>query len=389
MEHKNSYEISISLEDQDLDTPASNFSFTQKDSIFQFYPTASFKFNDIQGHFSEYLSFINGTKIKITYGTTEEYFPCEYVITKNSIPDQQSMHSFGGISEISLIHYYAFNQSKKSFAYKDEISSIIKKLTQAFQDKNIDVTENKGTWYQSLITDADFMEHYLLPFAYSSSASKTPFFLFIDSNNTFNFQSYNSLFSKKAVEELRFTKKGTPEALGRDSIHSIFPYQSSLQEIRHTLHSYFSSFKKSGVVDITEEVIKDFIYNGQQIPIIANLDNITNCTSIYSEDVEDKDLKNNNLGLKLFQKRNSFVIDKVVVVITLNKKLCAGKKVEIAVPSYNDKENEELSARYSGEYLIESSYHTWNSVQGNTILILSRQATKIPTSYRNAKKLIQ
>jgi hypothetical protein len=389
MEHKNSYEINISIEEQELDSNASNFSFTQKDSIYQLYPTASFKFNDIQGHFSEYLSFINGTKTKIVYGTTEEYFPCEYFIVKNSIPDQQSMHSFGGVSEISLLHYYAFNQSKKSFGYQDEISNIIKKLTQSFKDRVIDVTENKGFWYQSLVTDADFMEHYLLPFAYSSSASKTPFFLFIDSNNTFHFQSYNSLFNKKVVEELRFTKKGTPEALGRDSIHSIFPYQTNLLDIRHTLHSYFSSFKKSGAADITEEVIKDFIYNGQQIPIIANLDNITNYTSIYSEDVDDKDLKNNNLGLKLFQKRNSFTVDKVVVVITLNKNLCAGKKVKILVPTYSDKENEELSARYSGEFLIESSYHTWNSVQGNTILILSRQATKIPTSYRNAKKLIQ
>lgn len=389
MQHNNAYEISIFLEDQELDAIPSNLSFTQRDSIYQLYPVASLKFNDIQGHFSEYLSFINGTKVKIVYGTIDEYFPCEYTIVRNSIPDQQSMHSFGGISEISLLHYFSFNQTKKSFAYKDEISNIIKKLTSSFSNRTIDVTENKGTWYQSLITDADFMENQLLPFSYSSSASKTPFFLFINSNNEFNFQSYNSLFSKTAVEELKFTKKGTPEALGRDSIHTIFPYQPNVNNIRHTLHSYFSTFDKSGANVISDDSIKDFIHNGKQIPIIANLDNFTDYQCLYSNDVDDKDIKNNNLGLKMFQKRDCFTIDKVVVVTTLNKKLCAGKKVKISVPTFSDKEIEELSSRYSGEYIIESSYHTWNSTQGNTILIISRQGTKLPNTYRNASKIIK
>ncbi|MGD9678180.1 MAG: hypothetical protein AB7V16_07425 [Vulcanibacillus sp.] len=389
MVHNNKYEISISLEDQELDSIPSNFSFTQKDSIFNLYPTASLKFNDIQGHFSEYLSFINGTKINITYGLPDEYFSCDYAIIKNSIPDQQSIHSFGGISEMSLLHYYSFNQSKKSFAYKDEISNIIKKITPSFTDRKIEVTENKGVWYQSLITDADFMENYLLPFAYSSTSSKTPFFLFIDSNNTFHFQSYASLFSQKPVEDLQFTKKGTPESAGKNSIHALFPYQSSLSEIRHTIHSYYSQFKKDKVFDINEDIINDFIYQGKQIPIISNIDNVMDYQTLYSDDVEDVDIKNNNLGLRLFQKRNNFTVDKLVVAINLNKNLCSGKKVNILLPTFSDKEIEELSARYSGEYLIESSYHIWSSTQGSTILILSRQGSRFPSSYRNIKKLIQ
>lgn len=389
MEYKNTYNINILLNEQEFDIIPSNFSFVQKDSIFQLYPTAYIKYNDIQALLSEYLAFVNGTKVTIDYGTIENSYSCDYVVVKNSIPDQYSTNSLGGMSEISLLHYFSFNQSKKSFAYKDEISNIISKLTSYFKKKIIEKTENKGIWYQSLITDADFMEHYLLPFAYSSTSSDTPFFLFIDSNNVFHFQSYHSLFTQKSVIELRMYEKGTPSSLGKDAIQAIYPYQSNLLEIRNTLNPYFFNFNNNASYTIFNDTIKKHLYGNKKIPIIFDTNNVyTDVVNLYSEDIEDVNTKNNNNGLKLFHKRNIFVNDKLIIALNLNKDLCAGKKVTVSIPSFGDKENKELSLRYSGDYIIESSYHSWNSAMGNTILVVSRQGSVFHNSYRNVKNII-
>ncbi len=388
MIYNETYEIKISLDGDEIDYTPSAMAFRIKDSIFSLYPTASLNFQDLDGLFSEVLAFVNGTKVDIVYGLRDETEECSFTIIKNSVPDQANANSFGGNLEASLVHHYMYNQSKKSFAYKDEIGNIIKKLisTYNFKKVNIETTVNKGYWYQSLVNDAEFMNNYLLPFAYSTN-SNTPFYLFINSANEFYFQSHKTLMNQNSVEELQLTSKGNVQSNAKNAIQGIYPYQTSISELRSSLHQHVSNFSKDGDFQFEEEIIEDFKGDGK-LPLIANLDNVTDYYSLYSEDVEDPDMKNNNLGLSLFKKRNAFTLDKVVVVLPINRKLCSGKKVKVMIPSYTDKQQEETSARYSGEYLVESSYHIWDGSKGVTILILSRQSLVLPSTYRNSNKLI-
>lgn len=387
----NRYEIEVDVDGVELDYAPSNYSFSLHDSIYKFYPTASFKMNDIGGLYNEFMSFVNGSKIDITYGIDDEFLTCPFSVIKNSIPDRNINNIVGGYTDISLLHEYSSSQTKKSYAYKDEISSIVKKLVgdYNFSKVNIDSTLNKGYWYQPFIFDAEFIQNILLPFAYSSDSNETPFFSFIDVNNQFNFKNYKKMFDSSYVEELVLFPQGSKESLGRNAIISVYPYQSSTSILRPIYNQYEHYFKKDFSFNEEEKTIDSYITtSGVNLPIKADLSNITSMLELYSEDVKDESLKNNNRGLSINRKRDFYTNDKIVTICNLNTNLCSGKKVKVSIPLSGDAKRQEESIRYSGEYIIESSYHTWNTRSGSSTLVLSRQAVKLPDTYRNKKATI-
>ena len=77
-----------------------------------------------------------------------------------------------------------------------------------FDSVDIESTFNSGLWYQPFVTNAEFINNYLLPFAYSTSAQNTPYYSFIDSNNKFNFKSFNSMFTQNPIKEMEYGTKG-------------------------------------------------------------------------------------------------------------------------------------------------------------------------------------
>jgi len=385
------YEISLVMDGVEFDYAPSNYNFSLRDSIYKLYPTMSFNINDIGGIYSEYLFFVNGTKFDVTFGAIDNFVSCPYIIAKNSLPDQTVSSTLGGTAEVSLIHHYLFEQTKISKAFKDEISSIINKVTDyTFSKKNIDKTLNKGYWYQPFVTNANFIQTYLLPFAYASDSNTTPFYSFITINNEYNFRNYKSMMDANPIEELTYYSQGSREALGKNAIISIFPYQSSLSDLQHSYNQYEYSFDKdSGAIE-KNKLINDFIMqNNIRVPLKANLNNITKAIELYSEEVKEENLKNNNLGLSISNKKEIFTNDKVIVVCNLNTKLYSGNKVNINIPLSTDIRKEEKSLRYSGEYLIESSYHNWSGRTGTTILVLSRQGVNLPSNYRNKEQIIK
>lgn len=386
----NRYEIDIKIDDVQLDSSPSNYAFSLHDSIYKVFPTASFKINDLGGLYNEYMSFVNGSKIEITFGLDSDFLVCPFTVIKNSIPDKSVNNSVGGYTELSLLHEYFYNQTKTSFAYKDEISSIVDKVTNYnFSKKNIDKTLNKGYWYQPFIYDIEFIQDILLPFAYSSDSNETPFYCFIDVKNQFNFRNYKKMMDENYVEELVMYPTGSKESLGRNAIVSLYPYQSSLSDIKPIYNQYEYHFDKEGVLVEEENSIDNFILEGGvNVPIKADLNNITSKLELYSDDIKDESLKNNNRGIAINTKKKIYTNDKVVVLCNLNINLTSGKKVKVSVPFSGDNQKEELSIRYSGDYLIESSTHTWNYNSGVTTLVLSRQSIKLPTNFRSKESTI-
>ena len=72
----------------------------------------------------------------------------------------------------------------------------------------------------------------------------------------------------------------------------------------------------------------------------------------------------------------------------LNVGLRSGKKVNILVTA-STTDQEESSMNYSGEYLIETSYHNWDMRSGSTNLVVSRPSITIPNTYFYKSKLVQ
>jgi len=391
--YQNRFFIGVTVEGKDLDFAPSAYSFVIKDSIHNLYPTASITFRDLSGQFNEFMTFVDGVKVAITYGLQDKNITCPFIITRNSMPEQISRTSAGGLLEIPLIHEYYFNQSKQSLAFNDEISNIIRKKAEKFNFKsiNIDTTINKGIWYQPYLSDADFMVKNLLPFAYSSDSQSSPFYLYIDLNNNFYFKSYKKLYmDEKAIYKLKLAPNVTVESMTADVLYSFNPTQVSILDIKEELHRLLFNFDSSGVYDDVQDTISDYPSSGTNkfIPITWDLNNLTNTVELLSEDIQMENTRNNNIGLQNNSMKKAYNIDRVIMMCNLNTDLTSGKKIELNIPIGSDQDKIESSQRYTGNYLIETAYHKWTGALGKTILVCSRQDVNLPSNYTRNSILV-
>lgn len=387
------YEIEVKVNDTVLDYPPSAYTFTMYDSIFSFYSKGSFNFNDITNMFSEFLIFPNGTKIDIKFGIKDNYISCPYTIVRNSMPQQTVQSNMGGTIEIPLVHNYFFNQTNLSKAFiGQEISNIVKQKVQQynFSRFNIENTITKGNWYQPLVNDATFINDFLLPFAYSNDAENSPYYAFVNSDNTFNFTTYKKMFDDKPVLSLALVSSSQVQSLAQDSIYAINFSQESLSNIRPLLNRIISYFDKNGNFNLDEDSILDYPSNRiGNIALQANMTNVTDLYHLLDDDIVDKDIINKNKALQISSMKKAFHIEKVIITTNLNISIMAGKKIKLLLPIRTDEEKTELSNRFSGEYIIESAYHRWTGHIGTSVFVCSRQDIEVPGSYVNKDNLIQ
>ena len=64
--------ISIKVNDCDSGLSPMSFSLTEFDSIYQFYPKVKFAVSDYSGMLNEFMAFVDGTSIEVTFGRTKE-----------------------------------------------------------------------------------------------------------------------------------------------------------------------------------------------------------------------------------------------------------------------------------------------------------------------------
>jgi hypothetical protein len=389
------YEVELKINDTLLDFPPANYIFTIKDSIHSLYPKATLNFNDSSGQFNEFLAFVNGTRVSIKFGNKDDFIICPFVVIKNSIPEQMNQVSFGGTTELELIHEYYIKQQKHAHIYNDEISSIIRKKSKEFpfNTTDLDITQSKGTWYQPLINDSDFMTLLLLPFAYATDSAKSPFYLYIDANNDFYFKSYKKLVVDQKEELELFHKGGIDvDGLAKDRILYINSYQSSTFDLREMHHREVTYLDKSGNLKKEYDSINSYPtasnLPGGKIPIVIDPNLVTGRMRLLDEDISSTSTVNDNNGLQISSMRDGLLPDKIVLSCNLNTNLRAGKKIKVKVYNPSVPDQSEISYRYSGEYLIESSYHKWTGRMASTVLICGRQSIVVPNNYSNSKILL-
>lgn len=383
--------ISLKVNGNDSGLSPMSFSVIEFDSIYQFYPKVKFIVSDYEGIANEYLAFVDGTEVEITFGESDDSVKkCKFVVAKNAVPQQKtSSNGIGGDFEIELIHDYFMKQYKKSDAYQSNISDIVSEIASKYQFDSIDVeqTLNSGYWYQPFVNDSEFIINYLLPFAFSNSAQNTPFYAFIDSNNVFHFKSFNSMFNSTPLKEITYGTYGIDIVANGNIFYSINFSQLELSKIKPYFNCRYYNYDEDGNISLENDSLLKYTKSQGKYPIIGSSTNPTEIISLYDNDIKQDDTKNNNKGFAINLHKDVVLPDKITINTHLDKTLVCGNTIRVNMPNVTSNSSDALSLRNTAIYLIESSYHIWDSKNARTMLVCSKQNVNLTEQYRNNKIL--
>ena len=383
--------ISLKVNGNDSGLSPMSFSVIEFDSIYQFYPKVKFIVSDYEGIANEYLAFVDGTEVEITFGESDDSVKkCKFVVAKNAVPQQKtSSNGIGGDFEIELIHDYFMKQYKKSDAYQSNISDIVSEIASKYQFDSIDVeqTLNSGYWYQPFVNDSEFIINYLLPFAFSNSAQNTPFYAFIDSNNVFHFKSFNSMFNSTPLKEITYGTYGIDIVANGNIFYSVNFSQLELSKIKPYFNCRYYNYDEDGNISLENDSLLKYTKSQGKYPIIGSSTNPTEIISLYDNDIKQDDTKNNNKGFAINLHKDVVLPDKITINTHLDKTLVCGNTITVNIPNVTSNSSDTLSLRNTGTYLIESSYHIWDSKNARTMLVCSKQNVNLTEQYRNNKIL--
>lgn len=383
--------ISLKVNGNDSGLSPMSFSVIEFDSIYQFYPKVKFIVSDYEGVANEYLAFVDGTEVEITFGESDDSVKkCKFVVAKNAVPQQKtSSNGIGGDFEIELIHDYFMKQYKKSDAYQSNISDIVSEIASKYQFDSIDVeqTLNSGYWYQPFVNDSEFIINYLLPFAFSNSAQNTPFYAFIDSNNVFHFKSFNSMFNSTPLKEITYGTYGIDIVANGNIFYSVNFSQLELSKIKPYFNCRYYNYDEDGNISLENDSLLKYTKSQGKYPIIGSSTNPTEIISLYDNDIKQDDTKNNNKGFAINLHKDVVLPDKITINTHLDKTLVCGNTIRVNMPNVTSNSSDALSLRNTAIYLIESSYHIWDSKNARTMLVCSKQNVNLTEQYRNNKIL--
>lgn len=393
MKYQDNYEIELNIEGQWADFMSSAYSFIMRDSIYSLYPEVKFSLEDATGLYQEFLMSLEGVQYDIKFGIGEDFISCPYVVKGDSLPQGLNDGILSGNVDVDLTHRYYDQQTKISKYHYNRISAIVEDLAGdfPFNSVNVNGTGNEDAWYQPLVNDAEFMNDYLLPFAFSNNSDNSPFFLFIDSNNDFHFRNYKSLFEQNPVNTLLYANDNQ-ETASKIGIQNLRRIRMGSTLTKKTRHREIYNFSDPETAPTFQE---DFVYSypssSKNIPIIATDGPVTDYLE-YHYDLETTGQKENQKGFLIQSNRNRFFLEQFTVTLPLNPSLRAGKTVELEVFTSLDAQRTDYSQAYSGKYLIEESNHIWEGSDsvGYTSLVLVRRELNVPSSsYKFKKKFIK
>jgi hypothetical protein len=223
-----------------------------------------------------------------------------------------------------------------------------------------------------------FMLERLLPFAYTSSEFKSPFYMFIDNTSTFNFVTNQYMSRQKSIGEFKLIGKGTSQEVNDQTIVNFYPIQDDVEDFYHTLHRFLFNFDLNASPVEADDQINQFLNTSKPLGIKRDLTGLTSVLQLLDSDLNTDSTTNFNLGLKLANMRDSFHLDKAVIIMSFNPSVSAGKVITLNIPISTDSQKTDYSPRFSKDYLIESCYQKWSGRQGTTIAIVSRKELLVP-----------
>ena len=192
------YTLEMKVNGLDFPDPLSMCTFALQHSILELYPKLVLSFADPLGIMQEGCLMENGTKIelRLMVGDTPIFRTLFYTY-KQDTDDIKDIDTGGGHFTVKAIHVMAWKQYKKSRAFRDRISEIVKKIgTEYGYQTDINDTGNADIWYQCNLTDGEYLMNQLLPNAWSHNAEGSPFYIYLDFNNVLHCRHFKSFVRK-------------------------------------------------------------------------------------------------------------------------------------------------------------------------------------------------
>lgn len=145
-------------------------------------------------------------------------------------------------------------------------------------------------------------------------------------------------------------------------------------------NSVYPYMRTSGKVFNADQefVVEDKSVAADAVDKIPLLSENKMCHNVYFGRQFNPAVEYEKLNIGLYSSSMKFVLDKALCIVPFNADCVAGKVVELKVNCLNAEGEEQLSEFYSGNWLIEQSYHNWNgeSSRPSTRLVLCRTSVK-------------
>jgi len=387
MIYNNYYDISLFYNGNELvDLDAKNYSFSIHSSIFNFFSNAQIKVKDISGLLREYMFSVEGGLFKIKLGVKDDnYLESSYVVVSDSDINEVSGILSGNL-QINLMHEYYNYQNIENSAYTGRISDIINNDIASdykFSKVNINDTGSTSTWYRLGMNQKNFIEQVLLPNTYSNNSYNSPFFCFIDLDNSFNFRNYKFLYKNSSGITLNY-QPIKQEEMSITTILDIKPFRDS---------SLKTKYLRNRTVVTRDYLTGDYIEESHtivdnpsnkdstlKVPIINDKNFVTDYSyfSFTQQDEGDTEALKARI---LYKEKEGFSLEKFVITTLFNPNIKAGIAIDINVSVASEDNTLEYGLFQSGSYLVEDCIHAWEGL-GNrkayTTIIVSRKFATIP-----------
>jgi hypothetical protein len=372
----NGHKAGLFVNDSSFTPSANLYSFVISDTIYSPFPELRLNFPDNSGLALEWGAFTQGISLNIVFGIDglSDFFDIVFrPDCRDAVSPTAGTPGLNGNLEIKGLHdsYYKNRESPHIAVKEITVSDAVNKLFSSEKKLMVEATKGK---IESYVFDDPyrFTKEILLPQA--TNGKIRPYVFFRNLLDELHFESIELLEESAPVENLIFGEE-TEEDGAYNTLNSFLPYNESLKNTLANFHAEGKILKN----DLSFEVSGRSVAAGakDKIPVLTDTRIHHDCYfhRQFNPKVEYDQLNNAFFSDAL---RAGFFVDKAFATLPLHANLVAGKTVEVAVSILNEEGGIELSETFSGKWLIEQSYHSWNGPgnRSQTRLILCRSSMK-------------
>ena len=373
MADDNEFKVSVSIEESSESLSRKEIGFTIHDSIFSPFPDFELIYPDLSGLALEYGSFTEGIKLKTIMGTSDHLLETNWCsIGRDAIKEAGSMPKLSGILKVCALHESFFGKRenpKLSFVEKP-VSDCVSEL---FSDeKDLDVESTKGNICTYAFEDPyEVVEDILLPAATNGKVS--PYVFFRDLNNALHFCSIDKLLTGSAVASFELKANLSEQDEETTTVTGFLPFNEKGNKVYPFMRTTGKLFNADQEFVAEDKSIA--VDASDKIPLLA--ENKIDHDVYFGRQFNPK-VEYDKLNTGLYSSSMKFILDKALCTVPFTADCVAGKVVELKIDCLDADGNDQLSEFYSGNWLIEQSYHCWNGETSRpfTKLVLCRTSVK-------------
>lgn len=373
MADDNEFMANVSIEESSEYLSRKEIGFSIHDSIFSPFPDLELVYPDLSGLALEYGSFMQGIKIKTVLGTAEKMLETNWCSAgRDTIKEAGSAPRLSGVLKVYALHesYFSNRENPKKSFIEQTVSDCVSDLFSGEKDLDIEATKGKICTY-AFHDPYEVVKDILIPAATNGKIS--PYLFFRDLSGTLHFCSLEKLLTGSAVASFELKANLSEQDDESHVVTGFLPFNERAGQVypfMRTTGKYFTADQ-----EFTQEEKSIATEISDKIPFLS--ENKVDHYVYFGRQFNPK-VEYNNINTGLFASSMKFILDKALCTVPYCADCVAGKVVELKINALNSEGNEQLSEFYSGNWLIEQSYHCWNGENSRpfTKLVLCRQEVK-------------